>query len=60
MSEPKDLPGEIPGTVTLDELRGIVGGFGFKLAIIPKEAPPAPIGFAAKDEPLVVDTYPRA
>lgn len=50
MSEIRDLPQEIPGTVTLDQLKGIVGGFGFKLGITPKDPPPPPIGFASTED----------
>ncbi len=45
-TDPKPLP-DIPGTVTLDQLREVVAAFGYKLVIVPADPPAARPGFAS-------------
>lgn len=46
MNGPRPLP-DIPGTVTLDQAKSIVGAFGYELAIRPAAPKPAVrVGFA--------------
>jgi hypothetical protein len=47
VSVPTPLPDGIPGTVTLDQLKGIVGSFGYALTLTAAPTPPVPPGFAS-------------
>lgn len=48
MSETTPLPADIPGTITLDQARAVVGAFGYTLVMLPAGPRPTPPGFAAE------------
>jgi len=56
--DPIPLPGGIPDSLTLAQLRESIRAFGYQLVMTPVDAPKQPPGFAVSAEPARRDGQP--